>query len=174
MLNAEREKSEFSWNQLGDLAMGRPNLGLQTHVAVYRLMQYTMRDVLIKNYGTETAEKLFYEAGTVAGREFCKNVLNMTRDFNSFIEELTDKLLELKIGIFKIEKSDLNLMEFIMTVAEDLDCSGLPVTGETVCNFDEGFIAGIFETYTQKNFLVKEIDCWSTGGRICRFHAIKL
>jgi predicted hydrocarbon binding protein len=54
-------------------------------------------------------------------------------------------------------------------VSEDLDCSGLPVYGETVCDFDEGFIAGIFHVYTGKEFIVKEIDCWSTGDRTCRF-----
>ena len=60
-------------------------------------------------------------------------------------------------------------LAFIVTVSEDLDCSGLPITGETVCDYDEGFIEGIFETYTGKKFQVKEIDCWSTGDRTCRF-----
>ncbi|MGO5051014.1 hypothetical protein ACTQ6A_00640 [Lachnospiraceae bacterium LCP25S3_G4] len=41
--------------------------------------------------------------------------------------------------------------EAILTVGEDLDCSGLPITGETVCNFDEGFLAGILKVYTKKN-----------------------
>ena len=60
-------------------------------------------------------------------------------------------------------------MSFTLTVSEDLDCSGLPIYGETVCNYDEGFIAGIFYVYTGKEFNVKEIDCWSTGDRTCRF-----
>jgi len=59
----------------------------------------------------------------------------------------------------------------VMTVGEDLDCSGLPITGETICHYDEGFIAGILKAYTKQNYVVREVDCWSTGARICRFKA---
>ena len=60
-------------------------------------------------------------------------------------------------------------MIFTLTVEEDLDCSGLPLTDEVVCQYDEGFIAGIMETYTGQPFHVKEIDCWASGDRVCRF-----
>ena len=43
--------------------------------------------------------------------------------------------------------------------------------GETVCNYDEGFIAGILSEYTEKNYKAQEIDCWATGERVCRFRA---
>jgi len=56
-----------------------------------------------------------------------------------------------------------------MTVAEDLDCSGLPPSGQVVCQYDAGLIAGVLEAYTGKPFYAKEIDCWASGGRICRF-----
>ena len=35
----------------------------------------------------------------------------------------------------------------------------------------EGFIAGLFERFTGKTYHVKEIDCWCTGDRTCRFCA---
>ena len=60
-------------------------------------------------------------------------------------------------------------MEFTLTIAEDLDCSGLPVSSETVCNYDEGFIKGILEAYTKREFSVTEINCWANGDRVCRF-----
>jgi predicted hydrocarbon binding protein len=60
-------------------------------------------------------------------------------------------------------------MVFTLTVEEDLDCSGLPMTEEVVCQYDEGFIAGIMETYTGRPFQAKEIDCWASGDRVCRF-----
>jgi predicted hydrocarbon binding protein len=56
-----------------------------------------------------------------------------------------------------------------LTVAEDLDCSGLPCTNEVVCQYDEGFIAGVLEAYTGQAFNAKEIDCWASGDRVCRF-----
>jgi predicted hydrocarbon binding protein len=58
-----------------------------------------------------------------------------------------------------------------MTVSEDLDCSGLPELGYGVCVYDEGFISGILESFTGRPFDVKEIDCWCTNERTCRFEA---
>lgn len=173
MFNEERNQSTFSWDDLGDVDVGRPNLGQSVPVLVYRLLQYTMRDILITEYDVETASDLFIKAGKLAGEHFCKNVLNTDLEFNEFIAELQQTLKNLKIGILRIEKADLTNFEMTLTVAEDLDCSGLPLTEETVCDYDEGFIAGILKAYTGKDFLVKEVDCWATGDRVCRF-AVKV
>jgi hypothetical protein len=43
------------------------------------------------------------------------------------------------------------------------------VCGETVCTYDEGFIAGLLGEYTGLPFVVKEVDCWCSGDRVCRF-----
>jgi len=163
------EKYNFTWAQLGDVEEGRPNLGNTTSVAVYRLMQYTLRAVLEKEYGDEQTRKLLFDAGKLAGTELCKNLIDVTLPLNKFIAQLHDLLLELTVGVLKIEKSDPEKLSFVATVSEDLDCSGLPIKGVTVCDYDEGFIAGIFEVYTGKEFFVKEIDCWTTGERTCRF-----
>lgn len=159
----------FSWNQLGDIAEGRPNLGNKTNVAVYRLMQYTMRAVLEKEYGDQRTRELLVMAGRLAGSEFCKNILDVTLPLNKFIAQLDKALVDLSIGILRVEKSDPENLKFTVTVSEDLDCSGLPVKGATVCDYDEGFIEGIFHVYTGKDFIVKEIDCRTTGERTCRF-----
>jgi len=159
----------FRWEDLGDLEAGRPNLGAMIPVAVYRLMQYTMRDVLVRTLSAEVAGKLFREAGKVAGREFCRNVMDGSLRLNEFIAQFQEKLIQLGIGILRIEKSNIAKLDFVLTVSEDLDCSGLPLTGETVCDYDEGFIAGVLEEYTGMGFDVREIDCWATGERVCRF-----
>ena len=172
MFREERKTTKFEWKQLGNIEEGRPHLGLMTSVAVYRLMQYTLRDVLIKRYGVVQADESLYEAGRLAGTEFCKNMLNCSLDLNGFVSDLKDKLIRQNVGILQVEKADLQKMELVLTVAEDLDCSGLPVTDETVCTYDEGFIAGILFNYLGKEFDVKEIDCWATGERTCRFRAV--
>ena len=164
-----RDVYNFNWADLGDLAVGRPNLGEETSVIVYRLMQYTFKDVLSREIGKQRAVKLFVQAGLLAGKEFCSNVLDTSLPFDTFIADLKDKLVALKVGVLRIEDADIDQLNFILTVSEDLDCSGLPIFGESVCDYDEGFIAGIFERYTGKKFSVKEVDCWATGDRTCRF-----
>jgi hypothetical protein len=172
MFREERKSAKFEWKHLGDIEEGRPHLGLMTSVAVYRLMQYTLRDALIKRFGVAQADETFFEAGRLAGTEFCRNLLNCSLDLNGFVSDLKDNLLRLNVGILQVEKVDLEKMELILTVSEDLDCSGLPVSDETVCTYDEGFFAGILFSYLGKEFDVREIDCWATGERTCRFRAV--
>ena len=159
----------FKWTDLGDITEGRPNLGLETSVAAYRLMQFTFKDVFSKEIGKQRTAEIFVKAGYLAGKEFCRNVLDTSLDFDAFVADLKEKLVDLKIGILQLEEADLETLKFVLTVSEDLDCSGLPVFGESVCDYDEGFIAGILEEYTGKGFQAKEVDCWATGDRTCRF-----
>jgi uncharacterized protein len=167
----ERDANKFSWEDLGDIDEGRPNLGPHCTVLGYRLLQYTLRDELIKQFGVDKGREVFQNAGRCAGAEFCKNCLDGPLGFNDFIVELQEKLKDYLIGILKIEDADMDSLSFTLTVAEDLDCSGLPFTDETICEYDEGFIAGILNTYTGKEFNVKEVDCWASGDRVCRFKA---
>jgi predicted hydrocarbon binding protein len=124
---------------------------------------------MITELGVEKANDIFVKAGRLAGSQFCLNMLDTDLDLNEFVSQLQAVLREQAIGILRIEKADLERMEFTLTVEEDLDCSGLPFTDEVVCQYDEGFIAGIMEAYTGKPFYAKEIDCWSSGERLCRF-----
>jgi hypothetical protein len=167
-------KYRFSWNLLGDISAGRPSLGHETRLEVYRLMEFTFRDVLEEEFGTEKTDKIFYRAGFLAGTQIYKNAMGTPGDFAAFVKKLQDLLAEMKIGILRIEKADPEKGAFVMTVSEDLDCSGLPETGFGVCTYDEGFIAGIMESYTGVPFEVKEIDCWCTGDRTCRFSVTRV
>lgn len=169
MFKEERTEPRFDWSMIGNIEEGRPNLGPTMDVAAYRLMQFTLRDILITEFDVETADRIFRRAGELAGRHFCRQLLNKNNDFSGFIQETQELLSRLKIGILRIEKADLEKLEFIVTVAEDLDCSGLPVCGETVCTYDEGFIAGLLAEYTGHEFTAREVDCWCSGDRVCRF-----
>jgi len=169
MFKEEKEELLFNWSMIGDVQKGRPNLGSQTDVGVYRLMQFTLRDTLIREFGHEKADNLFYQAGKNAGIAFCRKLLPEKVDFNQFIGALQEQLKNLKIGILRMEKADMETLHFTLTVAEDLDCSGLPLCNETICTYDEGFISGLFFAYTGRAFTVREVDCWCSGDRVCRF-----
>jgi len=163
------DHGKFSWANLGNIKEGRGNLGEEMPVLVYRLMQYTLLDVMSQEFGREKADNYLREAGRLAGTEFARNVLDLNADFNVFVAQLQNALKDLKIGILRVEAIDDKAEEITLTVAEDLDCSGLPITNETVCNYDEGFISGLLKEYTGKSYDVREIDCWANGDRVCRF-----
>lgn len=149
----------------------RSNLGDEIPVAVYRLLEYSLKEELLNQFGKDKQVEIFRNAGRRAGEYFADKYLDMKQPLDSFISELQDKLAEQKIGVLRIEDVDDSTGRIMLTVAEDADCSGLPVIGETVCNYDEGFISGVLSTYTGNHYNAVEIDCWATGDRVCRFCA---
>lgn len=161
--------NNFTWENLGDIKEGRQELGADMPVIVYRMLQYSINDVLVKYGGQEFSDEVFRKAGFLAGFEFSKNMLDLSVDFDEFISDLQRALMDLKVGILRFESNDPASGEFVLTVAEDLDCSGLPPTNEVVCSYDEGFIAGILKAYSGQDYAVREIDCWASGERVCRF-----
>lgn len=165
-------ESQFSWESTGNIESGRENLGGEMPVLVYRLFQYAIKGELAKQFGKEKTVEIFRNAGELAGIEFSTHVLDLDLPFEAFIDHLRNVLEQYRIGILRVEHFDLDTGRAVLTIGEDLDCSGLPVTGETVCNYDEGFLAGILKTYTRKNYVVTEVDCWATGSRVCRFEAV--
>ncbi len=169
MFKEERKDPIFEWNMIGDVKLGRPNLGELVPVDVYRLMQFTLRDELICKFGVQCADEVFFNAGKKAGIEFVKNIVRKRDSLNEFIESMQATLRDLKIGILRVEKVNMDSLELTLTVAEDLDCSGMPMIDEEICVYDEGFIAGMLLEQTGIHFSVNEIDCWCSGDRVCRF-----
>jgi predicted hydrocarbon binding protein len=172
-MNAER-KYEFTWELLGNISEGRPNLGHMMRVEVYRLMQFCFRDVIEERYGSEAADAIMYQSGYLAGTHFYSQLIVETESVAGLVKKLQSTLKDLSIGILRVEEHDEETGRIVMTISEDLDCSGLPVLSYEVCTYDEGFIAAILESALGKKFEVKEVDCWCTGDRTCRFRAVPI
>jgi hypothetical protein len=60
MFKEERKEPGFYWSMIGNVGEGRPNLGPTMDVAVYRLMQFTLRDILITEFGAAAADRIYY------------------------------------------------------------------------------------------------------------------
>jgi hypothetical protein len=153
---------------------GRGNLGDSIPLLVYRLLEYSLREELKERLGKDTQADIFRSAGFRAGSFFARHHLDTTLPFNQFLAQLQTKIEELRIGVLRIEKIDPDTGRIILTVSEDADCSGLPLLGETVCNYDEGFLSGILSSYTGDSYSAVEVDCWATGSRVCRFQLTNL
>lgn len=151
-------------------AAGRENLGDTLPVMVYRMLEYSLKLELRKRLGKEEQIEIFRNAGRMAGEYFAKHFLDLNKPLDSFVSDLQNAMEKYKIGVMRIESINEETGKIILTVSEDADCSGLPVLGETVCNYDEGFISGIMSLYSHKNYEAIEVDCWATGDRVCRFH----
>jgi uncharacterized protein len=156
---------------VGDLKKGRPTLGNLMRVSVYRLLLYSMKAVMTEELGKEKTDELFYAAGKSAGQIIFRGILKDDSKEFDLIETIRDMLLKCRIGIFEVKQHDEDTNTFLFVVKEDLDCSGLPIDGETKCTFDEGLISGILSDYFQVEFETREIGCWATGEKSCIFRS---
>ena len=76
---------------------------------------------------------------------------------------------DLKIGVFHLEKYDPITGSIIFTISQDLDYSGMPMSDEKVCVYNEGFIEGILDTYSGKTYNIFKINCLEKEKRSFRF-----
>ncbi len=166
---AKTKENGISLSDIGDLSAGRIELGADMPILVYRLFQMSLRKTLSETYGEGEMVNVLRNVGRLAGSAFAREILDLSLPFYDFINELTNKLLSMKIGKLNIECFDENTGHGVVSVKEDLDCSGLRERNEMMCQYDEGFIAGVFNEYTQKSYSVIEVDCWGTGANVCRF-----
>lgn len=155
--------------QVGDVQVGRGDLGDSMPVAVYRLFQTSMREALEQRYGNGEMVESLRTCGWIAGRSFAYKYLDLTASIQPFFEELCQIFLSLKIGQLEVENFTESGTQMILVVRNDLDCSGMENSNTTFCQYDEGFIAGILYEYTHKVYSVIETDCWGTGADVCRF-----
>lgn len=161
----------FSWELLGDLARGRPTLGPQMSVHAYRLMQFTLRDLIEQRLGKPETDRIFYGAGLLAGREFHRHLTGVAKSLPEYITILQTALRQLGMGLLEVEVADLERGRFTLTVSEDLDCSGLPRLEYAACVYDAGLIAGLLEAFYGEPYQARETDCWCMGAETCRFEA---
>lgn len=96
------------------------------------------------------------------------------RSFSEFARRIQEAFRELGIGIVRFESMNLEQGLFILTVYEDLDCSGLSKVGYGACTYDEGLISGLLESFAGSAYKVTEVDCWGAGDRTCRIMALKV
>jgi len=56
----------------------------------------------------------------------------------------------MSIGILRVEKADLEAGDFVLTISEDLDCSGLPELSYEICTYDEGSSLPLWKIFREK------------------------
>lgn len=100
------------------------------------------------------------EIGKDAGRSIAENFSSQTE------EELKEEIGEFwrSTGLGKVEIS-----ESYITIKDCFDCGDMPEVGHTLCSLDEGMIEGIYEERLGKEVTVREVECFGTGERHCRF-----
>ena len=83
----------------------RGNLGDELPVLVYRMLEYSLKDELVRRFGKETQVEIFRSAGRTAGEYFAEKMMNLDQPLDQFVSELQTKLQELKIGVLQIGRA---------------------------------------------------------------------
>ena len=107
---------------LGYNCSGRGNLGEDVPVFVYRMLEYSLKEILSETYGKDVQAELFRKAGFKAGTFFARKMLDTGLEFNAFVAQLQQKLQEMKIGVMRIEELDLERGRLLWASGAGRDC----------------------------------------------------
>lgn len=131
----------------------RPRLGPTVTLTTFRLL----RLVVMQEILGESTGPTIYMAGKAVGKQLS---LATADDFLRFVEEQ-------KIGVPELERVDAN--NLIVRVWECMTCSGLPNTGQLLCHFESGLIAGALETILGRRARSTQTKGVSNGDPYCQF-----
>lgn len=175
MFQNDREEYHFKWETMGRVKAERPDVGTDVPVIVFRLYAYTLRDSIIKHLDVHKANHILKEAGFNAGVEFYNNVIAVSESTGNFFTDFELHFKGWKLGLLVFDE-DVNKdsTEYSVKIYQDLNSSGVEHVSETICEWDEGFIAGVLTTYSKANFYVLETECWASGHEFCRFKIKRL
>lgn len=165
----ENRKYAFSWGTVGDVDLGRSNLGTMVRLEAYRLIQGTFCEMLEEEYGTVRCEELYRKAGKRAGSLFYELCCGYVTTFEHFTESLAYAFRHMGIALIEVEMVGTGAWSFVVTLYEDMSCSGRNNSGDERCFYHEGFLAGIFEAYGHMEFEVRTVHNWTFIQRSCRF-----
>lgn len=134
----------------------RPTLGNEMSVVPWRIL----RIMALKKMFPGITDAIMYRAGKEIG---------MSLDVST-AEEFLKLVSSLKLGLVEVveKKED----KIVIDVKECVSCSGIEPTGELMCFFEGGLIAGGLEKVLGKRVDVKETKCiGGFGDEVCRFEA---
>lgn len=143
--------SQFAWGRMGDVDEGRPTLGEDCPVLVYRLMEQTLIDTLTTQVGVERTQEHLYAAGHMSGYELAMNRLVLEAPHGDFFDNLSDVLKELGMGLLTVKEYKPDTQEIKMNYANLLDC-GVGNRATSLNYYNRGMLAGIMEAYTAKSY----------------------
>ena len=139
---------------LSALRVARPSLGPDADVGLYRLLRLAAFDPRAGAEGVVAART----AGETIGRSLGLGAL----------DELTALCRSLKLGIvdaFIVDEETVRV-----AVRECIACAGAHESGEAVCHFEGGLVAGAVAAIFKREVRVREIACQGgCGDDACQF-----
>jgi len=151
---------EFNWDIIGNLQEGRPNLGDQVNFILYRVMQYTLHDVFVKQLGNEESNRLFYEAGSIAGRFFFEHFLKEFKNLPlaDFLAKFRSVLDENGIRFLRIDSVNIETGGCTVSVAAGVGETGFDNIKLDRCDYDTGVVEGILSKYAEKTIKATKVN----------------
>lgn len=139
------------------LQIGRPTLGNDAGVALFRLLRLVALEDIIGRGAAGTA----YVAGKKLGHG-----LGITK-----LEDFLDVCAALKIGIVKVPV--LTNSRIHVDVYECVTCSGMTRVGRPLCHLEGGLIAGVIESVRKAKARAIEVTCiGGLGHDACGFDVV--
>ena len=108
---------EDVFQYIDNIEVARENLGCMMPVAIYRIIQESIKEEIEKRYGLDTTNDILKEAGKTMGVWWAQNLKEEAVAFDVFLSKLQSYFVEAKMGILRLEYSDEMTGELKLTIA---------------------------------------------------------
>jgi len=139
----------------------RPTLGDDISIHVSRLIRASLFDI------GDAGEGMLFHGGKHLGEALVQTDTVKGDDVRTILESLVETLEKLKLGILTIVSETDN--SAIVDMKECYYCSGAPFTGHGICHYDRGLLTGTLSKVLNREFMVREVKCYSKGDDCCEF-----
>ncbi len=102
--------------------------------------------------------------GREIGKELAKQIKATAP--KDLLKELANFWETHRMGHLVLTRAEL---PYEIVIENCYECGGMPDVGTTLCSLDEGLISAILDEKLGVKSTVKELECWGTGYRHCRF-----
>jgi len=172
-MTAPKRAASKLFSSLGDSSKGRPTLGNNLSVELFRVFRlFGMVEGINSVIGD--ASTLVYTCGKNAGSEFGGSILirEGKEDIVKFLDAVSVCSKNLGLGLLHVLDIDLEKHFVLLELDECVTCSGMDDIGKKICHFETGFFTGVLESFTGKLCKGKEIKCHADGDESCNFEII--
>lgn len=153
-------------SKVGDVMTERRQLGPYVSLSHYRALTTGFMAYMEHKLG-HMGDAILYAVGRLAGKRAAADILRDAPSVEVAREDMFREIRQNGIGIPEVRQETQDRVD--VAIHENAPAAGIKRIGRTVCHYQAGMLAGIFEELTGKPTLAKETKCWGLGDRLCEF-----
>lgn len=151
---------------VGDVYSGRKRLGPYVSLTHYRGLTIGFTQYMQNRLG-QMGDAILYTVGRLTAQAAMSQIMAEFPDRETALRRIFDEIRANGIAIPEVLHRTEDRIQ--VRLHENVTSAGVMPSGRTICHYQAGMLAGIFEALLGTRVLSAEKNCWGLGDRFCEF-----